>query len=136
MIARTPKLNLEYVLKAERLLSLEEQTVFFLRPLTVGERALLLDQQFTFEQGSGIGAYRAGSMQLAIVRACLTGWKNLRNEEGDEVPFETTEKSVVVLGIPRRVVTDECLALIADVMAELAGAIEATARIDEATAKN
>lgn len=103
-IALDPKRVREYVLKAERALPVEEQTVFLLRALTVYDRAELAD------------AYTKDHLAkrlIEMVRFTLAGWRNFKRADGTEAPF-TLDSA----GRP----TVECVEQIAQpIMSELVG---------------
>jgi hypothetical protein len=107
MLARSPKQSVRFVLPEERELPANEQTVFLLRPLSVLEDQVLRDS-FVLVTKSG-PVMQAGAMRVALLRAGLVGWENLRDEVGAEVPFQVIEKPAHVLGRKVRHISDESI---------------------------
>jgi hypothetical protein len=90
--ALTPKSEFEYVLRCDRELPEEDQTVFILRPLTVSEQAEVADVMFGGTAGSEDLIVRSGSVQIKTLRKGLVGWKNFLREDGSEVTFAVENK--------------------------------------------
>ena len=101
-IALDPKQTFDYVLKAERDLPAEQQTVFELRGLTIAQETAIADAMMHGTAGSSDFGLRQGTTQLMSLRFGLRGWRNFKNADGVEVAFETQK------GAPRHV-TDACL---------------------------
>jgi hypothetical protein len=120
-IALNPRQEFDYVLECDRTLPPEQQTVFRLRSLTVGEQADLEDS-LAVRRGEDLGI-NVGSQKLRILRLGLVGWSNFRDAAGAEVPFEA------IKGHPRHV-TDVCLdRLDSEWRTELANAITERGRL-------
>ena len=101
-IALDPKATFEYTLEDDRKLNEDEQTVFVLRGLTVGEEAKVADSMISSIPGAEELSFRSGTHQLTVLRFGLRGWKNFAGPSGAAVQFDTTRSN------PRHV-TDECL---------------------------
>lgn len=97
-VAISPKDNVEFITKADLLRPVEERTVFLIRPLTNVQRKLIEDQSLTMEQSSGTIRPRVGSVKIDTLRAGLTGWRNYKDEDGDEVAFENEGRKLSILG--------------------------------------
>lgn len=116
-IALDPKSTFPYVLKDDRELPKEQQTVFQLRGLTVSEEATVTDSMILAHGGVEELSVRAGTHQLTVLRYGLKGWSNFKNADGADVAFEVEK------GHPR-CVTDACLdRLLPKYRAELSSAI-------------
>ena len=90
-IALNPKQTYSYILECDRELAPEDQTVFEIRGLTVAEEASVSDSMILAHSGGDDFTFRAGTHQLTVLRLGLRGWKNFRDSEGNEVPFELTK---------------------------------------------
>ena len=101
-IALDPKSTFPYVLKVDRDLSEDQQTVFDLRGLTVAEEASVSDSMILAHSGSDELAFRAGTHQLTVLRYGLRGWSKLSDSTGAEVAFDQSKAH------PRHI-TDACL---------------------------
>ena len=116
-IALDPKSTFPYVLKDDRALPEDQQTVFQLRGLTVAEEASVSDSMILAHSGSDEMSFRAGTHQLTILRYGLRGWDKFNDAAGGEVAFEQTKAHP-------RCVSDACLDRIETKhRAELSGAI-------------
>jgi len=101
-IALDPKSTFSYVLRDDRELAKEQQTVFELRGLTVAEEASVTDSMILAHGGVEELSVRAGTHALTVLRYGLRGWSNFLDSAGQPVPFETEK------GHPRHC-TDACL---------------------------
>ena len=101
-IALDPKATFNYVLEDDRKLKPEEQTVFVLRGLTVGEEAKVADSMISSIPGAEELSFRSGTHQLTVLRFGLRSWENFAGPSGTAVVFDHTRSN------PRHV-TDECL---------------------------
>lgn len=88
VIAINPKATFEYVLEADRELPQDQQTVWILGYLTLGERAEIEDG-IAFGDAEGRTNYRVGSTKLETLRRALRDVRNFVDESGREVPLET-----------------------------------------------
>lgn len=137
VIALTPRLRHPYVLRRERSLAAEQRTTFYLRTLTVEERAALMDISSSFDQDDRTIRVPAGTQALSTVRAGLLGWSNLKDDKGADVPFEAGAERAVLGGHKVAPPTDACLdRLPLDVLLELANAIRDAATLSDDDAKN
>ncbi len=123
-IAVDPKQTFQYVLKCDRDLADEEQTVFELRGLTTAEEARVADSMITSVPGESELSLRSGTHQLTLLRAGLRGWRNLRDAAGVEVPFESTK------GHPGSVTDKSLDRLLPAWRTELANAVSERGEID------
>lgn len=101
-IALDPKSTFSYVLRDDRELPKEQQTVFELRGLTVAEEASVTDSMILAHGGVEELSVRAGTHALTVLRFGLKGWSNFKNADGADVAFEVEK------GHPRHI-TDTCL---------------------------
>ena len=81
---------IEYVLKEEKKLDKDKQTVFILRPLSATKQAQLQDKLYDVE---GMGKQRkerllTGTRMLELLREHLVGWTNFKDSSGADVPFD------------------------------------------------
>lgn len=88
-----PRANFDYVLEEDRKLSEDspERTVFFLRPLTSMESAMIEDgvAETREEEGGGeLVRFRQGSTRQSILRRGLQGWRNFLGSDGSPVDFK------------------------------------------------
>ena len=72
-----------------KVLPKEEQLVFLVQPISPDENAKLKDQSY---KATGIGKKRAeyfvtGSVELQVIKKCLKGWKNFKDQDNKDVPF-------------------------------------------------
>ena len=74
----TPGTRYNYILKAEKNLPKEEQTIFQMKSLTGEEMIEVLDL-------TAAGTHKAFlvSIQLAIV-----GWENFKDDKGNDIPYK------------------------------------------------
>jgi len=98
VIAVNPKKAFDYVLVEDRKSPVEKQTVFELKVLTSLELAKVEDgMSFSVtrnEQGepsAGEVNVKGGSKTLSILHAGLAGWRNFKDENGNEVEFKKSE---------------------------------------------
>jgi len=123
MIAISPKEVREYILENER--GSESPTIFKLRPLSLRETIEIEDLIGNSLEASG---YPVGTFNYRVIRYGLCGWSNLKDQEGQEVPFITD---------PNGRVSDKSLErLPTAVRTELANAIWTMSNIDSREAKN
>ena len=137
MIALTPRIRHPYVLERDRALPGEKRTTFYLRTLTVEERASLADRAGEYSAGTGQIQMRTGSAALATVRAGLCGWDNLQDGRGGTVPFAADPERAVLGGHKVAPPSDACLDLLDwAAIQELAAAIRSNAELSDDDAKN
>ena len=146
-IALSMKEVYEYVLEADRKKEPGDptRTVFTYRPLTPPEAAKLDDKGTSYGIGQGDDGEAAakdvnvnhGTSNYLAMKACLTGWRNFADDEGNPVPFETQGVKLGVLGVPVDSVTDNCLArLHPDDRRELGSAIRDSQTVTVDDVKN
>lgn len=137
VIALTPRTRHPYILRRDRSLPVEQRTTFFVRSLTVEERAALMDVSSSFDQEDRVIRVPAGTQALSTVRAGLLGWQNLKDEKGADVTFETGPERAVLGGHKVTPPTDTCLdRLPLDVLLELANSIRDASTLSDDDAKN
>lgn len=102
VIALTPSERMTVVLPADQKLEPghPNRTEFYVRSLSAPQRTAMINAANTEP---------AGTVAYKTLRAALVGWANLRDGDGNEVPFETEEKEVVCFGSSVRPPTDETL---------------------------
>lgn len=76
-----------YVLKCDRSLPEDQQTVFSYAPLTVRGRYEIEDLQVSTEQGTSFSFNKGRQEYETLVRG-LKGWKNFTTDEGNQIPFD------------------------------------------------
>lgn len=108
-IAVNPNEPFDYVLKEDRELPPEEQTIFHLRPLKHHERVKLDDMRYGMNARTSTVETPQGQIADLTLKVGLQGWKNLRDGNGGDVPFEQNPKTLNLLGTNLRPPTDECL---------------------------
>ena len=74
-----------YILECDKDKPEEEQTTFFLRNLSHQKWGAIM-RQIGGKDGDAINL--VGDSASVILLACLTGWKNYRQADGSEAPFE------------------------------------------------
>ena len=115
MIVIRPQGKREYVLRAERALPKERQTVFILGDLLEKDRVDVMDAVRYTTDGVVQGLGGAAEKVHRAVRATLKGWKNVTDSAGAEVEFQSDHEGRA---------TDETLGMIPwDVMEELAAEV-------------
>jgi hypothetical protein len=101
----------EFVCKDERSLPESEQTTFMCKFLDPHTAASLSDQLYNVQ---GVGQARkerlmTGTQQLNILKKCLVGWRNMKDEDGKEISFDDKKPIEMVAMIPpkyRREIVD------------------------------
>lgn len=113
-IARDPRTTWKYVLREDRELPRDKQTVFHLKHLTLAQEQAAFDG---IERTHGQSVIvNTGARCLDILRAGLTGWDNLLDESGatiepkKDAQGRVRDESLMLLSLEQRL--------------ELAGAIE------------
>jgi hypothetical protein len=96
-IAVTPKKGFDYILVEDRTLPVEQQTVWELRALTVGEQTDVQDSLRTEKAETGETLWKSGTMVLQTLRAGLRGVRNFMDTDGKAVKFETDKSGKVTL---------------------------------------
>lgn len=129
-----PKLTeFDYVLKDERDLPPEEQTVFRLRPLTYREHEEIeRGQKVAFDRKSEKSEMLAEQKVLSrkILNLGLVGWRNLRDEDGAEIEFRKGGNG------KGNTIPEELFDLLAPVANELSNAITEHGRLGRDVSKN
>jgi len=92
----------DYVVKSDRKLSKGEQVVFQVRMLSSVDKAALDDNIYKV---SGAGNARkeqilSGTQRLTVLKKCLVGWKNFKDESGNDVAFDKTDVVAMLDRIP------------------------------------
>lgn len=100
MIAVNPNQTFDLVLKEERALSVDSQTVFILKPLTAAEYAKTKDalmEHVTDINGSRTQRMKFAEQELLVLSQGLKGWRNLKDTAGVEVPFTAVAAALDLL---------------------------------------
>lgn len=87
MIVQDPSQQIRYVLKNERKLPSEEQSVFLIRVLKATEQAKLEDQMTSVNINTNIMSVGKLTMELKALMIGLAGWENVKDKDGNEVEF-------------------------------------------------
>lgn len=134
-IALTPEKRFDYVLKADRELPPEQQTIWHLRALTVNERDKIVGQ---LTHAAKFGKEGFVAAKADAIRCGLDGWTNFADANGNQAQFEGAAPKGPALWIRRQVViTEGCLELIPyEYWDELADAIIECQHTQEADRKN
>ena len=98
----------EYIVKDERKLKDVEKTVFLCKFLDPQTAADLGDRIY---QVSGLGNKRkeqllTGTQKYSILKTCLVGWKNMRNDSGVEIEFDNKKIADMIAMIPPKYRTE------------------------------
>lgn len=125
-IAVDPNKSWDYVLLVDRMLPPEEQTVFNLRVLSARELAEIEDGAAKSDLAGNI-EFRGGTQTLRILSLGVTGWRNFRDAQGNEITFRENN------GKPRAENWD-CLR--PEWRKELANAVTEQNRLSEEERKN
>ena len=64
----------------------DEQTIFYLRPISAALRSDFDDAMRSRKEDSALEGY--GKWTTRILHETLVGWENLRDEKGDPISFE------------------------------------------------
>lgn len=98
--AINPNVHFDYVLKCDRTLKAEEQTVWELRVLDLTELAQIEDGVVGWNPGEkgdksdqGDITIRTGSQAVRILKKGLCGVRNFFGDDGEPVEFEVDEKA-------------------------------------------
>lgn len=86
-IALDPKRIERYVLKCDRELPVEKQTVWLLRPLKVREMAAVKNEALVMDQKTQELRSHSGTSELTIVQRGLVGVENFKDADGVDVKF-------------------------------------------------
>lgn len=136
-IAVNPKQPFDYVLKADRELPPDEQTTFHLRPLSHTERVQLDNMRYQMDGKTNQVGSPQGNIADKALKCGLQGWVNLRDSNGEQVPFEIERKSLNILGTQLSPPTDACLSrLHPDDVAEILEAIQTVQRVTDDEGKD
>lgn len=124
-------LEFDYVLKSERDLPPEKQTVFRLKPLTLREQSEC-ERVDVWVDKSGAGHQVMDRKELARKQLTfgLVGWRNFLDENGKAVEFRRVSEG------NRFALPEETLNLITPWAVEIANAIDEASEISETAAKN
>ena len=134
-IALDPNRTFDYVLKCDRGLPREQQSVFHIRPLSALEMRHLKNAALTIDQVTQQAHSYLGDLRYLALRAGLVGWSNFKRADGTEAVFERTRQNL--LGRSGEVVTDACLDLLRDEWRdELAEAVQEFNTLTRDDAKN
>lgn len=133
-ISLTPEKRFDYVLKSDRELPPDQQTIWHLRALTHAERDHIVTQLTNAVQ-LGKGGYILAKADA--LRCGLQGWSNYRDPQGNETPFAAGPPRAGSWIRRQAVITDECLDLIPyEDWDELSDALIQCNQMTEADRKN
>lgn len=116
----------DYILEEERELSPEAQGVFRLRPARYRDHEEITAIEYRAGPDGPIFLAEGHKTWRKILNRGLVGWKNVRDQSGNEVQFSRTDKAV----------DEKCLDLIEPWARELADAITERSRVTREQAKN
>lgn len=112
--------KLEMIIASDRGKPKEEQTIFYVRPMTVKEMRKLHQK---WKGGSVPEADFSFDELLDMITSFLVGWRNFKNAEGKEVPFVPGSKENI-----------ERFSI--DLLMELWAGIMEVQRLEEVASKN
>ncbi len=121
--------SFEYVLKEERELPRDKQTVWHMRTLSWPEKREIENTEWRLVRGRDLVLVDAKGVQEKLLGLGLTGWTNFK-EDGTEIAFRCTGE-----GLSKRL-APEILDRLEPFATELANAIENGAQTTEQDAKN
>lgn len=136
MIVRSVGMSIEYILKADLKLDEKKQTIFVFRQPTLDERMeqesdddiQIYGNPENLKTGGQIKTVvkpcNATKKKVALVKACLTDIRNLKDESGKELFWGKKHSKDIILE------------LIFDVISELYDAVLSNATADEELEKN
>lgn len=86
-----PKSPFKYIPKCERDKPAEEQSAFFLRPLTARQNAVMQDKISEIctdkNRKEAVIRVHSGSQVLSALEMGLVGWENFKGVDGKDIPF-------------------------------------------------
>lgn len=126
-IAVDPEKTFDYILKRERSLPIEQQTIFHLKVLTARELAGIEDNVSRINTADGSMTVKTGSTILDTLKKGLRGWENFKDAQGNAVLYRENN------GVPR---DDNFDRLLPADRRELANAITEQNRLTEEQIKN
>lgn len=77
----------EYVLETDRELPAEEQTKFFIKPLSARQNAQIQDGMRFNKTENGATIENIGTHTLEILKYGLVGWENFNDADGNPIKF-------------------------------------------------
>ena len=86
--AINPGSEIRYVLRRDRALSKDEQTVFLLRVLTAREMESIEGRGFEVDPDSKSMRIKGAAMDRTALSRGLAGWENFKKPDGSEVEFK------------------------------------------------
>lgn len=136
-IARSKKEVIRYVLRDDRELPKEQQTVFLLRPLS-NVQVASIDAMVDIDLSGTHARVPAGQQRLVALKAGLAGWEGYLDEQGTPVAFAVQRGVRSIHGIEcQDPPSDATLAwLAAEHWTELADAIRDASRLKAADIPN
>lgn len=102
--AITPRTEFDYIAKEDRADDADPNFVvkWRLRALTSAEMAKMEDSTQSADPKTGRVDLNQGTVRIEGARACIVGWENFKDGEGNEIPFETEMTEMTVLGKKRK----------------------------------
>jgi len=134
MKAVSPKQDYEYILKAERELPREEQTIFTLSHLSAAQEQFLSDKQ-GYQTDEGF-VFTLGTSNIIALHLGLKKVVNFLNENGGEVEIERDEKKAYLPGKVRPIKLEFFDKLAKDDRDEVANVIKNGGELKDAELKN
>lgn len=86
-----------YVPVCEREVPEAEQTQFTFKDLMHSEAVIVSDQLFGLSDTGAIDSLRAQTLSYKMMLKRMTGWKNLQDEHGEQIPFPSKDKALQAL---------------------------------------
>lgn len=102
-----------YVPSSEKDLPETEQTQFYFKDLLHSEAVTVSDQLFGLSETGAIDSLRAQTLSYKMMLKRMTGWKNLLDENGNQIPFPAKDAQKLAL------VVDELANAAPEIVAEL-----------------
>lgn len=101
-----------------------EASTFVLGAIDVFVNTAIFDKSLKFSSNDGgdVAQVMLNEMNLEMVRFGLKGWRNFKGVDGNDTPFQVSNRTV--LGKTYQVVSDDCLQMLGiELIRELAGEI-------------
>lgn len=134
----------DYVLECDRSNPVEEQTVFLIGQLDLGERIRIEDGQADYQFSASKTSDARADLKInrharnyQVIRHALRGWRNFRDKDGNEIEFETIAEPTSSRRGTVNVASDRCLKRLSlEWVDELADVIINGSRLTETERKN
>ena len=96
MITVNTKKVHEYVLVNDRKLQESDRPVFYIRTLTAGKFAKVINLFGKIQADTSVGLEQVNKIIVDILRISVKNWKNLRDDDGQPVEFKPDKFSKIL----------------------------------------